>query len=316
MIKKFFLCFLCSILILNFSILNTNSYCSAVSYSSCETKNERDYKTCMKQDLLVLMLAYPDYITDISCENNDDVFIIMKSGKKFIYDDKKTKNPQEKLCSPDIQDMMEEIYPLNKTNEIMSKDFNPGRIRHYGLLNEVYGSSKNEIEKNLCSLKYGYTNYQFNSHNGANTALEDTLKELIPLSKGNPKIGAILYPASGTYNYRLISGTGRLSPHSYGITIDLKSDKRDYWKWSSAEQGKSRLCEYPDELVSAFEKHNFVWGGKWGYFDILHFEYRPEIILKAKYFSDYNSDHEWFKGAPEDDDTVKECIKLIDSKIQ
>ena len=316
MIKKIILFFLCLIIILSFSTLNNYLSCSALSSIHLKITDECDYKTRMKQDLLVLMLAYPDYITDISCENNGDVFIVMKSGKKFIYDDKKTKNPQEKLCNPDLQDMLEEIYPLNKTNEIMSKDFNPGRIRHYELLNEVYGSSKSSIEKNLCSLKYGYTNYQFNKQNNANTALEDTLKELIPMSKSNPKIGAILYPASGTYNYRLISGTGRLSPHSYGITIDLKSDKRDYWKWSSIEQGKTRLCEYPDELVSAFENHNFIWGGKWGYFDILHFEYRPEIILKAKYFSNYNNDDDWFKGAPEDNDAVKKCIKLIDSKIQ
>lgn len=315
MIKKIFLCFLCFTLMLTFLIENTYLNCYALTNSSSEVTDECNYKTRMKQDILILMLAYPEYITDISCEN-DNVYIVMKSGKKFIYDDKKNKTSEEKLSNPDLQDMMEEIYPLTKTNEIMPKAFNPGRIRHYGLLNEVYGDSQSAIEKNLCALKYGYTNYQFNSKNGANTALENTMKELVPLSKGNPKIGAILYPASGTYNYRLISGTGRLSPHAYGITIDLKSDKRDYWKWSSAEKGKSRLCEYPDELVSAFENHNFIWGGKWGYFDILHFEYRPEIILKAKYFSNYNSDNEWFKGAPEDDINVKECIKLIDSKIQ
>ena len=319
MMKRIPIILLCTLIILNFPItkVSASNFINNenISLFADEILNKPDYKTSMIQNLLILMIAYPEYITDILCEN-DNIYIVMKSGKKFIYDDKKNKTPEEKLNNPDIHDMMEEMYPLTKTNEIMPKDFNPGRIRHYGLLNEVYGNSQSAIEKNLCTLKYGYTNYQFNSKNAANKAHENTMKELVPLSKEDNKIAAILYPASGTYNYRLISGTGRLSPHAYCITIDLKSDKRDYWKWSPVEKGKSRLLEYPDELVSAFENHNFVWGGKWGYFDILHFEYRPEIILKAKYFSDYNNDEQWFKGTPSEDNYVKECIELIESKIQ
>jgi hypothetical protein len=36
------------------------------------------------------------------------------------------------------------------------------------------------------------------------------------------------------------------------------------------------------ELVLIFEKHSFVWGGKWCYYDTTHFEYRPEMLLTAK----------------------------------
>jgi hypothetical protein len=210
--------------------------------------------------------------------------------------------------------MLEQNYPLEKNNDIMDKSFDPGRARHYELLNEVYGSSKSAIEKNLASLKYGYTNYQFNSKNKANTSLEAALKVVIPLAKSRGDIGSILYPASGTYNYRVISGTGRLSPHSYGIAIDLKSDKRDYWKWSSEKQGKERLKDYPKELVEAFEKNNFVWGGKWGHFDILHFEYRPEIILKSRYFGNFNNNNNWYEGVPLEDAT-KKYIELINNAL-
>jgi D-alanyl-D-alanine carboxypeptidase len=34
----------------------------------------------------------------------------------------------------------------------------------------------------------------------------------------------------------------------------------------------------PMALVSAFEKQGFTWGGKWFFFDTMHFEYRPEIL--------------------------------------
>ena len=130
------------------------------------------------------------------------------------------------------------------------------------------------------------------------------------------KISNILYPGSGTFNYRLISGTNRLSPHSFGIAIDLKSDKKDYWKWSSKENGEKRINEYPEELVKVFEENNFIWGGKWGYFDILHFEYRPEIILKAKFFSEYDENNKWYEGAPTDDEYTKKCIEIIENALE
>lgn len=277
--------------------------------------SDKDYITEMKQDILTLMLAYPDYIVRLDKTVDDKVYCIMKSNKKIIYDDKTEKSHEEKLANPDLQDMLEQIYPLEKNTEIMDKNFDPGRARNYDLLNEVYGDSRQSIESNLTALKYGYTNYQFNSKNSATISLESALKELMPLAKSRSDIGSILYPASGTYNYRVISGTGRLSAHSYGIAIDLKSDSRDYWKWSSIEKGKSRLTEYPEDLVKAFENNNFVWGGKWGHFDILHFEYRPEIILKSKYFGNWNKNSKWYEGAPIDENTQK-YIDLIEEKLQ
>ncbi|MCE5221962.1 MAG: M15 family metallopeptidase [Clostridium sp.] len=303
MIKKLNVFIICLLIIFNIPIVSKAS-------------EDKDYKSEMKQDILILMLAYPEYIVGVEKKNDDEVYLIMKSGKKIIYDDKKQKSHEEKLANPDLQDMLEQDYPLEKGTEIMDKTFDPGRARHYELLNEVYGNSKTAIEKNLISLKYGYTNYQFNSKNKANTSLEEALKEVMPLSKTRGDIGSILYPASGTYNYRVISGTGRLSPHSYGIAIDLKSDKRDYWKWSSEKQGKERLKDYPKELVEAFEKNNFVWGGKWGHFDILHFEYRPEIILKAKYFGKFNSNNDWYEGVPLEEEATKKCIEIIDNLLK
>ncbi|WP_017810564.1 M15 family metallopeptidase [Clostridium saccharoperbutylacetonicum] len=269
----------------------------------------------MKQDLLILMLAYPENISGVEKKSNDEVYLVMKSGKKIRYDDKRQKNHEEKLSDPDLQDMLEQYYPFEKTNEIMDKSFDPGRARNYALLSEVYGSSKTAIQKNLTNIKCGYTNYQFNSKNNANKALEESLKELISLARNRNDIASIIYPASGTFNYRVISGTGRLSPHSYGIAIDLKSDRKDYWKWSSIEDGKKRLAEYPKELVDVFEKNNFVWGGKWGHFDILHFEYRPEIILKARYFGNWDNESDWYKGVPIDENTSK-YIELIDNTLK
>lgn len=293
------------------SIVAFNTKSITMNYDS----TEQDYDTQMKQDLLVLMIAYPEYITGIEKDNSGNVYIVMKSGKKFIYDDKKDKSPENKIDNPDLQDILEDRYPLDKDNKVPPKSFDPGRCRNYEFLNEVYGGSKAAIEKNLVSLKYGYPSCQFNSHNNANVCLEAALKEIIPLTKTHGAISNLLYPGCGTYNYRVIAGTGKLSPHSYGIALDLNTDKRDYWKWGSEAAAESRLKEYPDELVTAFENNNFIWGGKWGHFDIMHFEYRPEIILKAKYFSNWNKDNNWYSGVPEDDEKIKEYINTIENSI-
>lgn len=282
----------------------------------CDSKPcEEDYDTQMKQDLLILMMAYPEYITGIEKNDSGKVYVVMKSGKKFIYDDKLDKTPEQKFENPDLQDIMADIYPLDKDDKIPDKSYDPGRCRNYEFLNEVYGGSRSSIEKNLVRLKYGYPTYQFNSHNNANTCLEAALKEIVPISKGRGDVSSLLYPGCGTYNYRVIAGTGKLSPHSYGIAIDLNTDKRDYWKWSNKDAAESRVKEYPIELVTAFENNNFIWGGKWGHFDIMHFEYRPEIILKARYFANYDKDSKWYSGVPEDDENIQKYIDLIENSL-
>lgn len=275
------------------------------------------YEITMRQDLLCLMLGYPEYISGIETSDNGDIYLIMKSGKKLIYDDKKTKNAEQKMANPDIQDMLEQPYTLTAINKLMEKDFDPGRVRVYGLLKEVYGDNKQQIEKQLGNVNTGGRSFQFSKSNAAGDALKAAMTELIALAKSNNRVGAAAFPSSGTFNYRVISGTNRLSPHAFGIAIDLARDSRDYWQWATREQGQKRLEVYPQEIVEIFEKNNFVWGGKWGHFDILHFEYRPEIILKARYFGNSsNSSEEWYKGAPFEDILVKEYINKIEEALK
>jgi len=199
----------------------------------------------------------------------------------------------------------------------MNIDFDPGRARSYVLLTEVYGSSRKAIESNLTKVKVGYNNYQFNRSNSAANSLQAVMKGVIPLSQTNQNVRKCLLPCSGTFNYRIISGTSRLSPHSFGIAIDLASDKRDYWKWASKEEGGKRLATYPNELVKIFETNGFIWGGKWSHFDILHFEYRPEIILKARYFTNsVDQKNSWYEGAPLQQVDIKNAIEKIDALIK
>ncbi|MCC9295137.1 M15 family metallopeptidase [Clostridium sp. WLY-B-L2] len=275
-----------------------------------------DYNTTLKQDILCLMMAYPGYITDVEKDNGGSVYIVMKSGKKILYDDKREKSFEEKFQNTDLQDMMEQPYQLGTVDGAAQKNSDPGRLRVYSLLKEVYGDNKNSVESNLEMANLGYRRFQFNGNNGASISLENAMKELMPISQKRGDISKCLFPSSGTFNYRYISGTGMLSPHSFGIAIDLARDRRDYWKWVPRTEGSLRIKEYPREIVEIFEKNNFVWGGKWSHFDTLHFEYRPEIILKSRYFDDKSQNKKyWYEGAPYKDESVKNYIGKINEKL-
>ena len=54
----------------------------------------------------------------------------------------------------------------------------------------------------------------------------------------------------------------------------------DYWRWSKpdASGAYSWRNRVPEEIVRVFEKHGFIWGGRWHHFDTMHFEYRPELL--------------------------------------
>lgn len=260
---------------------------------------DKDYICNTKRDLLVLMITYPDYIKDIEKDENGLVYLIMSDNKKVLYDDKKEKSHDQMFYNSDLQDSLAEIYPLDMIRAVMEENKDPGRVRCYSLLGNMYGQSKAAVEKNLVYKDTYYGGVMFNSVNNAADNLQKALNEVGELSKSNPKIGGFVSPTSGTFNYRVIQDTGQLSPHAFGIAIDLKSDPADYWKWCSREKASHRISIYPEEIVKTFEKYGFVWGGKWSHFDILHFEYRPEIILKAKYFGsneEESEEKEWYEG--------------------
>ncbi|PIE08753.1 MAG: hypothetical protein CSA74_00860 [Rhodobacterales bacterium] len=88
----------------------------------------------------------------------------------------------------------------------------------------------------------------------------------------------------GTFNWRRIAGTGRLSSHSFGIAVDFNTRLGGYWRWSGAKPGQAGEMDmpYPPELVAAMERYGVIRGGKWHHFDSFHFEYRPDLILHAR----------------------------------
>ncbi|MDR0683936.1 MAG: M15 family metallopeptidase [Spirochaetaceae bacterium] len=92
-----------------------------------------------------------------------------------------------------------------------------------------------------------------------------------------------------SWNWRNVAGSGSRSYHSYGIAIDLleiqQPGKETYWQWTRSKgvnwrtvTAEQRL-DPPGAVIRAFEEHGFIWGGTWPWYDTMHFEYRPELLI-------------------------------------
>jgi hypothetical protein len=273
------------------------------------------YSATLKRDLLVMLLAYPDDVTGAEVKT-DQLFLVMKSGNRLLYDDQRAKNEADLFSGADIQDTLAIKYPLQETSGLMAAGIDPGRMRSYPLLDELYGSKKAEVAGFLTRISFGSRHVLFNRNAGAAAALEKAAGEAGRLASLMPVAAGYLYPDSGTFNYRLIAGTKRLSPHAYGIAIDLNSSRGGYWRWTDKQSGARQIKAYPKEIVRIFEANGFIWGGKWAHFDLFHFEYRPELILKARYFSkppDIRA--RWYLGADLSDPVVLLKIQYINSLL-
>ena len=85
-----------------------------------------------------------------------------------------------------------------------------------------------------------------------------------------------LYPVSGTYACRHVADTGQTSVRGWGAAINISPALADYWLWDRAAGGYSAYVNHI-HIVAIFERHGFIWGGRWTHFDTMHFEYRPDF---------------------------------------
>lgn len=211
-----------------------------------------------------------------SVKSIHDNTVFFMDGTTLPYDDEKVKSFDEKLENADIEDMFAQSYPAFAP--ITDPEFNsdPGRFRNDTFLKKLYGSTKSEIEKNLTTVNWlpnhGGKKLQFNKNENASAQLQKVSDELDRLPDEFMKY---LKKIDGTYYFRKIAKTERLSAHSYGIAIDLDTHYSRYWQWDKTHNFHN---EFPKEIIDIFEKHGFIWGGRWYHYDTMHFEYRPELF--------------------------------------
>ncbi|MBN2553637.1 MAG: M15 family metallopeptidase [Spirochaetales bacterium] len=171
-------------------------------------------------------------------------------------------------------------------------DSNPPR-RHGGFLDDLYeAATRGQTEVRLVTVRL--MGLEVRVHEQISRPLKAVAGELEELVRTDEEVQRFVAGLKGLagYNWREIAGTRSRSYHSYGIAVDLApksfGGRHTYWRWALPHAEEWYAIPYerrwmvPQQIVRVFEKHGFVWGGKWFYFDTMHFEYRLEIFILAE----------------------------------
>lgn len=224
-----------------------------------------------------LLAAYPDFL--IGADENT---LIWHDSSRMQYDDAILKTGFDMLLNTaDLEDQMSIPYPGGSEYDTPEVNEDPGRIRHEPFFKKMYGNSANEVRENLTTIYWLPSSVnkalRVTTINGVAGKLQAISNELDTLEH----LHKYLNNPAGTFYWRTISGTQRLSMHSFGIAIDINVNYSNYWKWDSPTgENLTYKNKIPMEIVLIFEKHGFIWGGKWFHYDTMHFEYRPEYFVK------------------------------------
>ena len=208
--------------------------------------------------------------------------LLLADGTQLEWDDAQAKTYDAKLATPDLQDTLAMPYPLGLIKAVSTLDDDPGRIRSDALFKSTFGATATAVEAALVPVDFvGQT---VKIHARAAAALGKVSTHLKQLVSATPALDAyVTGELGGTFEWRPIANTNRLSAHSYGIAIDIVVSKSNYWEWekTSATAPLVWKNEIPQAIVDAFEAEGFAWGGRWYHYDTMHFEYRPELFAAA-----------------------------------
>jgi D-alanyl-D-alanine carboxypeptidase len=231
-----------------------------------------------------LLRAYPDELAGFDGTN-----LIWRDGTRMpVSDGRPNKGLDEMIRNGSILDQFHFPYPSGAP--LLPPMGDPGRIRNQAFFDKMYGDCRaGEVVPKLVPVvwlptTWGHT-VRITSVNGVDQHLAEISRELDELPAEDKKY---LYPIGGTYNCRSVADTGQISMHGWGAAIDINTAYADYWLWRVGRDGAMPPYEnrIPAEIVAIFERHGFIWGGRWAHFDTMHFEYRPELLGEGPPFGE------------------------------
>ena len=171
---------------------------------------------------------------------------------------------------------------------VPAQNQDPGRIRYEPFFKKIYGDSESIVRAQLVTVKWSLdsTKIPFHPKFYAAASLQAVAEELVNLVHHHPEFAKfVVSPLGGSFKWRKIAGSQNLSVHSFAVALDINTKYSDYWQWEESSgimTAPPYKNQIPWQIVSVFEKHGFIWGGKWDHFDSMHFEYRPELLLSKE----------------------------------
>jgi hypothetical protein len=223
-----------------------------------------------------LLRAYPDELASLVGTN-----LIWRDGTRMpVSDGRPDKTLEEMIRGGSILDQFHFPYPRGAP--LLPPTGDPGRIRNRAFFDKMYGDCRlGQVTPKLVPIVWLPTTWghsiRITSVNGVDQQLAAVSRELDALPAEDKKY---LYPIGGTYFCRNVADTGQPSMHGWGAAIDINTHYADYWLWRSGNEDDvpPYVNRIPPEIVTIFERHGFIWGGRWRHFDTMHFEYRPELL--------------------------------------
>ncbi len=217
-----------------------------------------------------LMAVYPQQV-----KGYEGGCLLMADGTRIVYDDGREKDFITMLDNSDPEDMFSMAY--DRTAAVPAYLSDAGRSRCEQLFKCMYGKNAQEAQKRFTRVAWFGQQLQFTTVNGAADSLRAVARDMAR----HPELVKYMKQAS-TFYWRKVRGAQRQSAHSYGIAIDINTSLSNYWLWSNPGAGELDSLKYanrvPAEVVNIFERHGFIWGGRWYHYDTMHFEFRPEFL--------------------------------------
>jgi D-alanyl-D-alanine carboxypeptidase len=223
-----------------------------------------------------LVAAYP-----AALERHDGASIFWRDGMVMpATDGVKDKSFDQLLKQPSILDQFALPYATGRLTAPPPVNIDPGRFRNEAFFRKLYGDCrKGDVERNLVAITWLPKTWgkvvRVTRAQGVAERLKDVSAEIDALPAS---VSSAAYPIAGVLACRPVADTGRMSMHGYAAAIDLNLQFSDYWLWQKKADPISYRNRMPQEIVDIFERHGFIWGGKWYHYDTMHFEYRPELI--------------------------------------
>ena len=251
----------------------------AAAPARLSTELPADLDDTGRVDLYCLRRAYPQ-ITGMTADAQGQ-WLVFADGRRVLYaaaPGYEASGGQESEWVVNVRVSMAEPYPLEPERPETPLGVSPGRRRSYDLLQTLYGASPKAVGSHLVQARLNGQHLHLSP--AAAQAMNRADAVLAPQTAYEPRLKTLL-KMDGGFAWRRIAGENRLSPHAFGIAFDISPGIATYWRWSKLRPHPLQKS-YPASIVAAFENEGFIWGGKWHEYDLMHFEYRPEIICKAR----------------------------------
>lgn len=254
--------------------------------------------------LAAFQQAYPSKVTGYGYDKGVQDWFIVVGQKEFQWARGRILPPRVASRAEEWRPVVDYLYPEKVTDpetftqEIISEirrtshpDFRASQPSyHLDFFDALYdGKYQVRIEQNIVSMSF--LGRGVNVHRDIVPALSQVEKRILEEAEHNQEVEDFVDNISSVegYNWREIRDRSDRSFHSWGLALDILpkgwQKKNLYWNWISEWNQDwmmiplSKRWMPPQSVVDIFERHGFVWGGKWMLWDTIHFEYRPELLI-------------------------------------